>query len=313
MTAAQILRRIGQAILVLLITFTLAFIMLSALPGDGVFARYSSPDLGLSPDQLEEIRQSYGADEPLIWQYFSTLGGFLVGDFGYSLQTGTPVAVELAQALPGTLTLAVLAFVLAVVLALVISMLATMSRFGWIKGIFQALPPFFISLPSFWLGIILIQVVSFRLGWVPVIGETTWQGLILPTLTLSIPITAPLAQVLIRSIEEVKAQPFITAVRARGASEMWIFFRNILRNALLPTLTIAGVLFGELIGGAVVTEAVFGRAGIGQMTVDAVANRDMPVMLAIVVIAAAAYVLINLIVDLLYPVLDARLRTKERA
>lgn len=313
MTTSQILRRIGQAVLVLLVTFTLAFIMLSALPGDAVSARYSSPDLGLSPEQIAQIRESYGADESLIAQYFSTLGGFLVGNFGYSVQTGTAVATQLAEALPGTLTLAILAFLLAAILALVISILATMDRFAWIKGIFQALPPFFVSLPSFWLGIILIQIVSFRLGWVPVIGTTPAQGLILPTITLSIPITAPLAQVLIRSIEEVKAQPFIAAVRARGAGEMWIFFRNIIRNALLPTLTIAGILFGELIGGAVVTETVFGRAGLGQMTVNAVANRDMPVMLAIVVIAAAVYVLINLIVDLLYPVLDARLRRRERA
>lgn len=313
MSTAQIIRRVGQALLVLLVTFTLAFILLSALPGDAITARYSSPDLGLSPDQIEEIRQSYGADESLLAQYVSTLGGFLVGNFGYSIQTGTAVSTMIGEALPGTLALAILAFLLAAVLALGISIVATLDRFAWSRSIFQLLPPLFVSLPSFWLGIILIQIVSFRLGWVPVIGTTTAQALILPTVTLSIPIAAPLAQVLIRSIEEIKNQPFIAAVRARGAGEMWMFFRNILRNALLPTLTIAGILFGELVGGAVVTEAVFGRAGIGAMTVSAVANRDMPVMLAIVVIAAAVYVLINLIVDLLYPVLDARLRRRERA
>lgn len=313
MTTAQILRRIGQAVVVLLVTFVLAFILLSALPGDAVSARYASPDLGLSPAQLQDIRESYGADQPLIVQFFLALGGFLTGDFGYSVQYGTPVATMIAEAFPGTLTLAVLAFSLAVILALGIAILATLDRFAWLRAFSNALPPFFVSLPSFWLGIMLIQVVSFRLGWVPVIGASTGQALILPTITLAIPIAAPLAQVLIRSIEEVKNQPFIAAVRARGASEMWVFFRNVLRNALLPTLTMAGILFGELVGGAVVTETVFGRAGIGAMTVNAVANRDTPVMLAIVVIAAAIYVLINLIVDLLYPVLDARLRHRERA
>lgn len=312
MTTGAILRRIGQAILVLFITFTIAFLLLSALPGDAVLARYASPDLGLSASELEGIRDAYGADESLIVQYLQALGGFLTGNFGYSVQTGTPVATLMVENLPHTLTLAVLAFLLAVVLALVISVLATMDRFAFIRGFFQALPPLFVSLPSFWLGIVLIQFVSFRLGWVPVIGGSTAQDLILPTIALSIPIAAPLAQVLIRSITEVKGQPFVTAVRARGAGEMWILFRDVLRNTLLPVLTIAGLLFGELVGGAVVTEAVFGRAGLGSMTVDAVANRDTPVMLAIVVVAAAVYILINLIVDLLYPVLDARLRKTER-
>lgn len=313
MTTGAILRRIGQAVLVLFITFTIAFLLLSALPGDAVLARYASPDLGLSAEELSDIRDAYGADDSLLAQYLQSLGGFLTGNLGYSVQTGTPVATLLIENVPNTLTLAVLAFLLAVVLALVISVLATMDRFSFIRGFFQALPPLFVSLPSFWLGIVLIQVVSFRLGWVPVIGGTTAQNLILPTIALSVPIAAPLAQVLIRSITEVKSQAFVTSVRARGASELWILFRDVLRNCLLPVLTIAGLLFGELVGGAVVTEAVFGRAGLGSMTVDAVANRDTPVMLAIVVIAAAVYIIINLIVDLLYPVFDARLRKTERA
>ncbi|MDU3174357.1 MAG: ABC transporter permease, partial [Corynebacterium striatum] len=134
------------------------------------------------------------------------------------------------------------------------------------------------------------------------------EGLILPTLTLSVPMAAPLIQVLIRSIDETQSMPFVQAVRARGATESWIFWRNILRNSLLPALTMAGLLFGELVGGAVVTETVFGRNGLGYMTAQAVSNRDTPVLLAVVLIAATAYVIINLVVDLLYPVLDVRLR-----
>lgn len=313
MTGAMIRRRIGQAVLVLFITYTLAFLLLSALPSDGVLARYAAPDLGLSIDEIERIRESYGVDDPLIVQYLSALGGFLTGDFGYSVQTGTPVSTMIVESLPGTLALALSAFVLALVLALLIAGLATTERFDWLAGIFRSLPPLMVSLPTFWLGIILIQLVSFQLRWVPVIGATPVQALILPTVTLSIPIAAPLAQVLVRSIDEVKRQPFIQVVRARGAGEAWVFWRNVLRNAILPALTMAGLLFGELVGGAVVTEAVFGRAGIGQMTVQAVANRDTPVLLAVVVIAATVYVLINLIVDLLYPVLDARLRRKVRS
>lgn len=311
MNAGRILRRVGQAALVLFVTFTLSFVLLGALPGDAVFARYASPDLGLSAAEVEGIRQAYGADEPVFVQYLQSLGGFLTGNLGYSVQTGTPVTTLLAENVPQTLTLAVLAFALAAVLALVIAVLASVGRVNFIRNFFQSLPSLFVSLPSFWLGIVLIQFLSFRLGLVPVIGGTAGQNLILPTLTLAVPIAAPLAQVLIRSIAEVTAQPFVTALRARGAGELRILFGDVLRNCLLPVLTIAGLLFGELVGGAVVTEAVFGRAGLGSMTVDAVANRDTPVMLAVVVIAAAVYILINLTVDLLYPIFDARLRPTE--
>lgn len=310
MTRNMIARRIGQAVLVLFITYTLAFLLLSALPSDGILARYAAPDLGLSMAEIEAIRQEYGADDPLIWQYLTSLAGFVTGNFGYSVQTGTAVSTMIAEALPGTLALAVLAFLLAVVMAMVIAILSTLDNMAWLRGFVRGLPPVMVSLPLFWLGIIAIQIFSFQLGWVPVINATTTQALILPTITLAIPIAAPLAQVLVRSIDEVKGQPFIQAVRARGAGQAWIFWRNVLRNAMLPALTMAGLLFGELVGGAVVTEAVFGRAGIGAMTVDAVSNRDTPVLLAVVVIAATAYILINLIVDLLYPVLDARLRRK---
>ncbi|MDO5669072.1 MAG: ABC transporter permease [Corynebacterium sp.] len=313
MTRNQILRRIGQAVLVLFITYTLAFILLTALPSDGVMARYASPDLALSNEEIARIREAYGADDPLLIQYLGALGGFLTGNYGYSVQTGTPVSTLIVEALPGTIALSVSAFILAVILALGIAVLATTRTFGFIGDAVRSLPALMVSLPTFWLGIVIIQIVSFQLGWVPIIGASTVQALILPTLTLAVPISAPLAQVLIRSIDEVQRQPFIQAVRARGAGEAWIFWHNVLRNAMLPALTMAGLLFGELVGGAVVTEAVFGRAGIGQMTVQAVANRDTPVLLAVVVIAATLYVLINLLVDLLYPVLDPRLRRKARA
>lgn len=313
MTGSQILRRIGQAVLVLLITYTVAFLLLSALPSDGVMARYASPDLALSAEEIARIRETYGADEPLLLQYFGALTGFLTGSFGYSVQTGTPVGTMIVESLPGTVALSVASFLLAIIIALAIAVLATTRTFGFLGDLVRSLPAFMVSLPTFWLGIVIIQVISFRLGWVPVIDASPWQALILPSITLAVPISAPLAQVLVRSIDQVHRQPFIQVVRARGAGEAWIFWRNVLRNAMLPALTMAGLLFGELVGGAVVTEAVFGRAGIGQITVQAVANRDTPVLLAVVVIAATLYVLINLIVDLLYPVLDPRLRRKARA
>ncbi|MNY40346.1 Glutathione transport system permease protein GsiC [compost metagenome] len=134
--------------------------------------------------------------------------------------------------------------------------------------------------------------------------------MVLPTLTLAVPISAPLAQILIRNIDAVLAQPFVAVARAKGASRTWVLWRHVARNALLPTLTMAGILFGELLAGAVVTEAVFGLNGLGSLTQQAVANQDTAVLQAIVVISATSFVLINLLVDLLYPVLDPRLRTR---
>ncbi|PFG28172.1 ABC transporter permease [Corynebacterium renale] len=312
MTSKDVLVRIGQAVVVLFITFTLAFFLLSALPSDGVMARYSSPDLGLSLQEIQAIRDELGADEPLIVQYFAVLGGFLTGNFGYSIESGTPVSALMADALPTTITLAAIAFVLALIVAGAIATAAYFSRWNWLTTLIRSTPALMISLPSFWVGIILIQVVSFQLGWVPVIEPTPAQAFILPALTLIVPISAPLAQVLIRAVDEAKNAPYTHTVVARGASRSWVFFRNIMRNALLPAVTMAGLLFGELVGGAVVTEAVFGLQGVGSLTVDAVAYRDTPVLLAVVVFAATTYVIINLIVDLLYPVIDPRLRATKK-
>lgn len=307
--ANYVLRRIGQAILVLFLAYTVAYILLTALPGDAVLARYASPELGLSPEQIAQIREALGADQPAFAQYLNSIGGFLTGNFGFSAQSGAAVSDLIRTALPATLTLATAGLVLAIVLAVTIAFTATYGKWRWLRRTFRNIPPFFVSLPVFWIGIVLIQIFAFRFGLVSVINAGPIESLILPVITLSIPIAAPLAQVLMRSIDEVRQLPFVDVVRARGASTSWLLWRNVARNALLPTITMAGLLFGELVGGAVVTETVFARTGIGQLTSQAVANRDTPVLMAVVVITTVAFVTINLIVDLLYPLLDARLRT----
>ncbi|WP_151547661.1 MULTISPECIES: ABC transporter permease [unclassified Corynebacterium] len=313
MTRSAVLSRIFQAFTVILLVFISAFVLLAALPGDAIEARYASPELGLSPEQVEEIRRSYGADKPLVVQFFVLLGGYLTGNFGTSVAQGSAVSTLLGEALPHTLALAISGFLLGVVLAVLIATAATFGPFHWLRALAGSLPPLFASTPTFFVGIVLIQLLSFRFAIIPVIGGSALHELVLPVITLSIPVAAPLAQVLIRSIDEVESSPFVTVLRARGATERWVLWRGIMRNALLPTLTIAGMIFGELIGGSVVTEAVFGRAGIGALTVNAVSNRDTPVLMAIVVLAAALFVLINLIVDLCYPLLDPRLRTVRTA
>jgi peptide/nickel transport system permease protein len=305
-----LLGRIGQAVVVLAVTFTAAFLLLQVLPGDAIMIKFMSPEMGLSADQISEIRASYGADRPLWEQYLRTVGNFLTGNFGYSIQAGVPVSHQLAVNLPPTLLLASLGFLAAVVLTIILATLSNLAGMAWLRAALQSLPSLFISVPVFWLGIMLIQVFSFQLGLVSVISPGPVERLILPVATLAIPISAPLSQILMRNIDEVLTQPFVAVARAKGASHIWVLVRHVARNALLPTLTIAGVLFGELLAGAVVTEAVYGLNGLGGLTYQAVGNHDTAVLQAIVVISALAFVTINLIVDLLYPVLDPRLGSK---
>jgi len=300
--------RIGQALFVLWVAFTVAFLLLQALPGDAVLIKFQSPDLGLSPEQIADLREAYGVDSPLWQQYLQALGNFLTGQFGYSVVGSVPVAQELLANLPATARLAGAGFVVAAILAFALAFLATLAPFRWLRGAIQSIPALFVSVPVFWLGIMLIQIFSFRLKWISVINPGEIEGLILPVLTLAIPISAPLAQILMRNIDEASTQGYVAVARAKGASPSWVLWKHIAKNALLPTLTIAGILFGELLAGAVITETVFGLNGIGGLTERSVRFQDTSVIQAIVVFSAAAFVTVNLIIDLLYPVFDPRLR-----
>jgi peptide/nickel transport system permease protein len=308
-----VLGRIGQAILVVWVAFTVTFLLLQALPGDAILIKFQNPDLGLGPDQIAELRAAYGVDSPVWQQYLQSLGGFLTGNLGYSVQGSIPVSQALLANLPATARLASLGFGLSIILALILAFLSSLAPFAWLRAAIQAIPALFISVPVFWLGIMLIQIFSFRLHWISVINPSEWEGLVLPVITLAIPISAPLAQILIRNIDEVLTQPFVAVARAKGASPLWVLWRHVARNAVLPTLTIAGILFGELLAGAVITETVFGLTGIGGLTERSVRFQDTSVLQAVVVFSAASFVLVNLVVDLLYPIFDPRLRVSNGA
>lgn len=305
----SLLRRVGQSVLVLWAAFTLSFFLLQVLPGDAVLIKFQNPDLGLSPDQIAEMRLAYGADNPLWQQYVHTLLAMLRGDFGYSVQAGVPVSEQLVSNLPATLQLALLGFALATIIAFALAALSRLPALRFLRSVLQSVPALFISLPTFWLGIALIQLFSFQLRWIPVINPSALQGLILPVITVAIPISAPLAQILLRSIDQVSTQPFVAVARAKGASESHVLWHHVMRNALLPVLNVAGLLLGELIAGALITETVFGLSGVGQLTQQAVNNQDVAVLQAVVMISALAFVLINLLVDALMPLFDPRLQS----
>lgn len=311
MSTRYVLGRVGQAVVVLWAAYTLSFVLLNALPGDGILVKFENPELGLTVDQIAMIREYYRVDDPLVLQYVHTLLGLLGGDLGYSIETAAPVADRIGAALPATLQLAGLAFTLAVVLAVLVSVAATFARSPWLRNTIASVPSLLVSVPAFWLGIVLVQVFSFQLGWVPIIGADGWERLVLPTITLAVPVSAPLAQIILRTLDDVATRPFVRVVEAKGASRWWTLTRHTARNSLLPVLTISGLIVAELISGSVVVETVFARDGLGRLTNLAVSAQDLPVMQAVVVIAAAVFVTVNLAVDLLYPVLDPRLRTRK--
>lgn len=306
--STYLLQRLAQGVLVLWAAFTLSFVLLQVLPGDAILIKFQNPDLGLSPAQIAEMRVAYGADGSL-WQHYShTLVAMLHGDFGYSVQSGVAVSALMASNLPDTLRLALPGFLLAAALAFTLAFCARLPGLRWLSNALQGLPALFISVPTFWLGIALIQLFSFQLRWIPVINPGPWQGLILPMLTVAIPVSAPLAQILLRSIDTVSTQSFVVVARAKGASYRGVLWRHVAINALLPVLTMAGLLLGELIAGALITETVFGLSGLGQLTQQAVNNQDVAVLQAIVMLSALGFVLINLLVDCLTPFIDPRLQ-----
>jgi peptide/nickel transport system permease protein len=235
------------------------------------------------------------------------LKGGIHGDFGLSISKQAPVSDLIADRIGGTLLLSLLAGVLAVVAGTVIAYLAAFVQFKPLRMFLNRLPAFGVSVPSFLIALILIQVFAFNLGWLPSMGSGGPQYLVLPVITMAIPTTAALAQVLTRSFDETLSEQYIVTARAKGLSRGAVQLKHAFRNAALPALTIFGLLVGLTVTSAIVVETVFNRNGLGKLAQEAVLAQDIPVVLAIVVLAAAAFVVVNLIVDLLYPLLDPRI------
>ncbi|MEO3943273.1 ABC transporter permease [Paenarthrobacter nicotinovorans] len=312
------IRYIGQRLLqgafVLWAAYTVSFLILYLLPGDAVSIMASGDEQNaVDPALVEKLRAEYGLDRPLYEQYFVALFKALQLDFGLSIKNGVPATQTVAEVLPETIKLAVAGFALAVLLGSALAVVAAFSRNRWIRQAFSSLPPLGIAVPTFWIGLLLLQFFSFRLRLFPAIGNDGGQSLVLPALTLAIPTSAVIAQLLTRSLRQTLGEPYIEQIRAKGASEALINFGHALRNAAIPTLTMLGILVGNLLAGAVVSETVFSRAGIGRLTVTAVNSRDIPVVQTLVVLAAAIFVITSLIVDLIYPLVDPRINTARGA
>lgn len=308
--ARYILGRVGQAVLVLWAAYTVTFAVLWLLPSDPLALLLSANNVevdSLTPTQLADAQAQYGLDKPVWLQYFTMLFNALQGDFGTSITKGIPVTELIAQRLPGTVQLSILAIVIALVSGVAIAYLAAFVQWKPAKVFLNRLPSVGVAFPSFWIGLLLIQVFAFSLHLLPSTGQNGPESLILPAITMAIPTSAVFAQVLSRSFADTLGEAYITTARAKGLSRGAIQWKHAFRNAALPTLTILGLLVGATVTGAIVTETIFARQGIGTLAQESVLTQDVPVVQAIVVLAAAAFVVVNLIVDLLYPLLDPRI------
>ncbi len=308
--AGYLAGRVAQAVGVLWAAYTATFAILWLLPSDPLALLLSANNVevdSLTPDQLAQAQARYGLDQPVLGQYWNMLTAALHGDFGISITKGQPVTQLIADRLPGTLQLSGLAILLALAGGLAIAYLAAYVRWRPARVLLARLPSFGVAFPSFWVGLLLIQVFAFTLGWFPSTGSAGWRSLVLPAVTMAIPTAAAFAQVLTRSFMDTLAEPYIVTARAKGLSRGAVQRRHALRNAALPTLTILGLLVGGTVTGAIVTETIFARQGVGTLAQESVLTQDVPVVQAVVVLAAAAFVVVNLVVDLLYPLLDPRI------
>lgn len=302
-----LIKRLIFAVPVLLGVSITVFLMLHLIPGDPVLALLRGQPT-VTPEDIERLRTQLGLDKPLAVQYLQWLGGVLRGDFGESILAHRPVLTMIAEQAGSTIQLALAAMVMAILIGVTLGTISALRRNTWVDTLASLLSLFGVSMPTFWFGMILIYIFSLRLGWFPVTGAGGWQRLVLPALALSLDFSAIIARLVRSSLIEVLQQDYIRTARAKGLRESGVITRHALRNGFIAVITIIGLQIGTLLGGAVVIETVFARQGIGRLAVTGIQGKDFPLVQAIVLLAAVVYVVINLLVDLSYGLLDPRIK-----
>ncbi len=301
-----IFRRVLQAIPVLFGISIFTFLIIHLTPGDPV--QLFAGDKPISEEQATQIRHQYGLDRPLWEQYTSYMGGVLHGDFGSGLHSKRPVIDSLREALGPTLQLALAGVIVAVVFGLLLGILAALFHNTWLDSLAMVIALLGVSVPVFYLGLLLLLFLSFRIHIFPATGSEGLKNLILPGFVVGFSSAAYIARLVRSSMLETMRQDYVVTARAKGLSERVVITGHALRNALIPTITFMGLQFAGLLGGAIVTEQVFSRPGLGRVAITAINNRDFPVIQGVVLVAAATYVVVNLLVDLSYAVFDPRIR-----
>ncbi len=314
MLARYIARRIAQLVPVLFLVSLMIFSIMHALPGDPVQLMLAGAESGaVTPERQEELRELMGLNDPLYVQYFRFIGGALTGDLGNSVRLREPVLDLILERLGSTIALALGGIAIAVFIGMSTGVLAALKQGSWVDTASMVLAYVGVSLPLFWLGLLLILVFSFWLGWFPPAGATGFRSLVLPSVTLGLVSAGVISRLTRSSLVEVLVEDYMRTARSKGLPARLVYLRHALRNALLPVLTIVGLQFGAMLSGTVVTETVFSRPGLGRLVVSAILWQDYPLVQGIVLFMATIYVVVNLLVDISYAWLDPRIRYGDAA
>ncbi|MBN1188381.1 MAG: ABC transporter permease [Dehalococcoidales bacterium] len=312
-----IIRRLIQTVIILIIVSMIVFLALRVLPGDPIVMLVSQSQLqDYSAEQIEKLRHEYGLDKSIPLQYIDWLKGAVHGDLGKSITNSEPVTKEILKRLPITIYLGILSFVLGIVIGIPAGIISAVRRGGWLDNTVTFLANIGITIPVFWLAVLLVYLFSLKLGWLPVFGYTSpfedfaksIRQIILPVICLSIFGVAGNARQTRSSMLEVMRQDYIRTAWSKGLKERIIIFRHALKNGLIPVITLVGMGISTILGGSVLVETVFAIPGMGRLLVTSVFNHDYPYVQAIVLMIAIVTVLANFLVDLSYGFLDPRVR-----
>jgi peptide/nickel transport system permease protein len=298
-------RRVLLAVPVLLGVATLVFSLIHLVPGDPAQAMMGD---GASPQDVVELRKSLGLDQPLLTQYRTFLGNAFKGDLGKSFRTGQPVTTMIVERIPATAELAVAAMIIAMLIAIPLGVIAAVWRGTAVDYSAMTFALAGVSIPNFWLGPLLAIIFAVELGWLPVSGRGTPGHLVLPAISLGLALAAILARMTRASLLDELGELYVRAARARGVSATAAVGRHALRNSMVPLLTIIALQFGAVLTGAVITETIFAWPGIGRLLIQSIGFRDYPMVQGCILLIAVTYVSVNLITDLMYGVLDPRIR-----
>ncbi|WP_214405526.1 ABC transporter permease [Pseudonocardia lacus] len=310
-----VVRRVLYGLLVIALVTVFVFLTLRLIPGDVVRLQLADAP-GVTQEQLDARAAALGLDQPLITQLFKFLGDAFTGDFGISFQSQQPVTSIIAERLPITLQLGLMALVISIALGIPLGLLAAYKQNSWLDQSLRVVSVAGLSIPNFWLGLLLVTYLAIWFSWSPPLvyrspGEDLVSNLTqmaLPALALGVSGMAAIARMLRSSLLEVMRSNFVRTVRAKGAPERTVLFTHAVRNSLVPVFSLIGVQVGGILGGTVILESIFAIPGMGSMIFQAVQMRDYPVVLGAVVVFGAVFVTVNLVVDLLYGVIDPRIR-----